>query len=37
MITPFPYKIDAPFGWWSLSSGLIVCGGKNWDDDQVVF
>ena len=34
-ITPFPYTIDAPFGWWSPESGLVVCGGKNWDDDQV--
>jgi len=35
MISPFPYKIDAPFGWWTPASGLTVCGGKNWDDDQV--
>ena len=37
MISPFPYKIDAPFGWWTPASGLTVCGGKNWDDDQVTF
>ena len=37
MISPFPYKIDAPFGWWTQASGLTVCGGKNWDDDQVFF
>jgi len=34
-VTPFPYKIDAPFGWWTPVSGLVVCGGKNWDDDKV--
>ena len=37
MISPFPYKIDAPFGWWTPASGLTVCGGKNWDDDRVTF
>ena len=31
-IPDFPYAIDAPFGWWT-SKGLLVCGGKNWDDD----
>ena len=30
----FPYPVDAPFGWWS-SLGLLVCGGRNWDIDQV--
>jgi len=33
-VPDFPYKIDAPFGWWS-SDGVVVCGGKNWDDDVI--
>ena len=30
----FPYTLDHPFAWWSSSlRAVLVCGGKNWDDD----
>ncbi|XP_023331741.1 uncharacterized protein LOC111703888 isoform X1 [Eurytemora carolleeae] len=33
-IADFPYTIDAPYGFWSgPTGGVVVCGGKNWDED----
>ena len=32
-LADFPYKIDAPVGWWAKGR-VIVCGGRNWDVDQ---
>ena len=30
----FPHALDHPFGWWSSSlQAVLVCGGKNWDED----
>ena len=30
----FPYTLDHPFAWWSSSlQSVLVCGGKNWDED----
>ena len=31
----FPYSLDHPFAWWSSAlQSVLVCGGKNWDDDE---
>lgn len=35
-IADFPYIIDAPYGFWGGPKlGVVVCGGKNWEDDVV--
>lgn len=35
-IGDFPYLIDAPYGFYAGPEiGVVICGGKNWDDDVV--